>query len=116
LRFLKPALGVVLGFVGLKMCLPLVQQAVIAMGLDGSLVPTHVPTPVSLLVVGGMLGIGIGASLLFPGKGAQEKKAADEVKADVDEALHPQHHHEHPPLVRHVEQPLDGDGKAGKQG
>jgi tellurite resistance protein TerC len=103
LRFLKPALGVVLGFVGLKMCLPLVQEAVRLAGLDANLVPVHVPTPVSLAVVGGMLGIGIGASILFPGKKPEEKRAAQELKDDVDEALHPDHVHAHPPLVQHVE-------------
>lgn len=115
LRFLKPALGVVLGFVGLKMCLPVIKHAVELAGQNGALVPTHVSTPVSLAVVGGLLGVGIAASLLFPGTGKQEKAAAQEVKADVDEALHPGHQHAHPPLVEHVEQRLVGDD-GDKQG
>jgi tellurite resistance protein TerC len=115
LRFLKPALGLVLGFVGVKMCLSLVKQAVAMAGLDAALVPEHVPTPVSLGVVGGLLGLGVGASLLFPGPKPAERAAADEVKADVDEALHPSHQHAHPPLVKHVEQALP-DGDKDKQG
>src|SRR5690606_2723101 len=89
LRFLKPALGVVLAFVGVKMCLPLVHVVADAAG-RGDLVawlPHHVPTNVSLAVVGGLLTFGVGASLLFPGK---KKAAADEIKEDIHQVVHPE--------------------------
>lgn len=97
LRFLKPALGVVLSFVGLKMCLGLLEAGLEKAGMATSWLPhvtghngieVGVPTPVSLAVVGGMLGIGIAASVLFPGTKKEEVAAADEVKHDVKEALH----------------------------
>jgi len=125
LRFLKPALGLVLTFVGAKMTLGLVAAGLERAGLQGVVamlphvttahgIEPGVPTPISLAVVGGLLGMGVGASLLFPGQKPAERAAADEIKADVDEALHPGHHHAHPPLVKHVEQPLAGDDE-GKQ-
>ncbi len=77
LRFLKPALGLVLGFIGAKMCLPLLAWV-------WPEAPTHVPTPLSLVVVGGLLGAGIGLSLLFPGK---KKEAVDEIKEDIREVF-----------------------------
>ena len=52
-RFLKVGLGLVLAFVGAKMC-----------GENW----VHVPAEISLLVVVGLLGISIAASLLWPGK------------------------------------------------
>jgi len=92
LRFLKPALGVVLTFVGVKMCLGLAGIISEKTGLDLSFVPQHVPTTVSLGVVGGMLALGIVLSMLFPGKKPEEQAAAAEVKADIDAAVHPEKH------------------------
>lgn len=101
LRFLKPALGVVLSFVGLKMCLGLIEAGLQKINVDASFLPhiqgAHglepgVPTPVSLAVVGGMLALGIVASVLFPGEKKSEVAAADEVKKDVAEALHSGEH------------------------
>ena len=100
LRFLKPALGVVLSFVGLKMCLGLIAGGLTRINVDPSFLPhvttahgteVGVPTPVSLAVVGGMLALGIVASMLFPGEKKSEEAAADEVKRDVEEALHIAH-------------------------
>ncbi len=89
LRFLKPALGVVLSFVGIKMCLGLAGVITAKTGIDLSWVPHHVPTPVSLGVIGGTLALGIVMSMIFPGKRPEDIAAADEVKADIDEAVHP---------------------------
>lgn len=52
LRFLDRAVALVLGFIGIKMIL----------GFAG----IEIPTEQSLLVVGGTLGAGVGASLLLP--------------------------------------------------
>ena len=70
LRFLKPALGLVLGFVGAKMCLPLVHTAAdkLDLGVALSWLPHHVPTAVSLCVVGGLLAGSVCLSLAFPSK------------------------------------------------
>jgi tellurite resistance protein TerC len=89
LRFLKPALGVVLAFVGVKMCLGLVHAAAEQVGIADAVawVPHHISTPVSLGVVAGLLGLGMGASLLFPGKKPSEVAAADEVKQDIDRVI-----------------------------
>jgi tellurite resistance protein TerC len=126
LRFLKPALGLVLTFVGVKMTLGLIANGLERAGLQAvvALLPQittphgmepGVPTPVSLAVVGGLLAFGVGASLLFPGQKKSEQLAAEEIKSDVDEALHPDHRHAHPPLVRHVEQPLGGTRRTDEQ-
>jgi len=105
LRFLKPALGVVLAFVGLKMCLGLIEAGLTKAGVSVAWLPhvvghsgvaeVGIPTPVSLAVVGGLLGLGIVASLIFPGEKKEEVAAADEVKQDVADALHVGHggHH-----------------------
>ncbi|HEY1098644.1 MAG TPA: TerC family protein [Myxococcota bacterium] len=87
LRFLKPALGIVLTFVGVKMCLGLAAIISEKTGVDLSWVPAHVPTTVSLGVVGGMLALGIILSMLFPGEKPEDKAAADEVKRDVEQAI-----------------------------
>lgn len=90
LRFLKPALGIVLAFVGVKMCLKLVHWAAEKAGLKLEWLPEHVPTPVSLAVVAGLLGLGVVLSVLFPGEKPAEKKAAEEVKEDVQKVIHPE--------------------------
>lgn len=91
LRFLKPALGVVLAFVGAKMCLPLVHVVAEKLGSPGAVswLPEHVPTPVSLAVVSGMLALGVIMSLIFPGEKKDQKAAAEEVKEDFREVVHP---------------------------
>jgi tellurite resistance protein TerC len=92
LRFLKPALGIVLAFVGVKMCLPLVHWVAEKAGAGDALswVPHHIPTPVSLGVVAGMLGLGVVLSMVFPGKKPDDVKAAEEVKEDIREVIHPE--------------------------
>lgn len=94
LRFLKPALGIVLAFVGIKMCLPLLHVVAEALGAGHLLawLPHHVPTPVSLVVVSGMLVLGVSASLLFPGKKPAQQHAAEELKEDILQAVEGQHH------------------------
>jgi tellurite resistance protein TerC len=91
LRFLKPALGVVLAFVGIKMCLPLVHTVAEWAGAPGAVswVPHHIPTPVSLGVVGGMLALGIVLSVLFPGEKKEQKQAAEDIKEDIREVVNP---------------------------
>lgn len=59
-RFLKPALIVVLAFVGLKMLL--VHS------------PYKIPTTASLVVIVVVLGAGVAASLLIPAKPGDEKR------------------------------------------
>jgi len=127
LRFLKPALGIVLTFVGVKMTLGLLAAGLERVGLQAAvdwlprITTPHgsepsVPTPVSLAIVGGLLAFGVGASLLFPGQKKAGVVATEEVKTDVDEALHTDHPHTHRSLARHVEQPLGdvvGDAKQG---
>jgi tellurite resistance protein TerC len=97
LRFLKPALGLVLSFVGVKMCLELIetglQKAGVATDWMPQVVSAHgshvgVPTPISLAVVGGLLLLGVVASVLFPGEKKSEVEAAEEVKHDFAQALH----------------------------
>jgi tellurite resistance protein TerC len=83
LRFLKPALGVVLAFVGIKMCLGLVHAALAKAGVEAAWLPHEIPTPVSLAVVGGMLALGVLASMLFPGEKKAAVDAAHEVERDV---------------------------------
>jgi tellurite resistance protein TerC len=73
LRFLQLALGFILAFVGVKMCLPIIA---VGLGKVGVIAPwgDHPISPsASLAVVAGLLITGIGASMLFPGK----KPAAD---------------------------------------
>jgi len=65
LRFLKPALSVVLVFIGVKMVLA---------ELGGEEKPYKIPTGVSLAVVGLVLALAVVASLIFPKK--EEAKAA----------------------------------------
>ncbi len=78
LRFLKPALGVILSFVGVKMCLPLIAAGLEKAGVDISNTPLANPHPispeVSLAVVGGMLALGILASVVMPKKDDGDKK------------------------------------------
>ncbi len=85
LRFLKPALGLVLAFVGTKMCLQLLHVAAGKLGVAGAVswLPHEVSTSVSLVAVGGLLGLGIAASLLFPGQKKSQIDAAHEIEADV---------------------------------
>ena len=87
LRFLQPALGVVLGFVGAKMCLPLVHLGAERVGVDVGWLPHHIPTSVSLGVVGGLLLLGIVLSVIFPGSKTEQVAAAEEVKEDLREAV-----------------------------
>ncbi len=92
LRFLKPALGIVLAFVGVKMCLPFVHWAAEKAGAADAIswIPHHVPTPVSLGVVAGMLGLGVALSMLFPGKKPHDVQAAEEVREDISQVIHPE--------------------------
>jgi tellurite resistance protein TerC len=108
LRFLKPSLGIVLAFVGAKMCLPLVHWAADKAGQRGAVdwLPEHVPTPVSLAVVGGFLVGGVVLSMLFPGKKPAEQAAAEEVRDDLREAVTGEGHTPHYPPAR----PPDGSG------
>ena len=108
LRFLKPSLGIVLAFVGAKMCLPLVHWAAAAIGQPDAVawLPEHVPTLVSLAVVGGFLVGGVALSLVFPGKKPEGVEAATEVKDDILEAVTGEPHH-HP---SHGEGPPTGPG------
>jgi len=92
LRFLKPALGVILGFVGVKMCLPLFDLWLQQVGIQLNLGHTPISPEVSLGVVGGMLAVGIAASVLFPGKKPEAVHAVDELKEDLDEVVHPDRH------------------------
>ncbi len=55
LRFLDKAVALVLGFIGFKMVIDYFAEGLI-------------PTWAALLVVGGLLGTGVGASLLIPAK------------------------------------------------
>ena len=94
LRFLKPALGLVLGFVGLKMLLPLVPELARHVSTASMFAAEnddhwHVSIGWSLAVIGGLLGAGIALSLLFPGKDEADRQAALEVETDLREALHP---------------------------
>jgi TerC family integral membrane protein len=98
LRFLKPALGIVLGFVGVKMLLPLVHVAAERAGVSVSFLPHEVSTPVSLLVIGGTLGFGIVMSMLYPGTNAKAIEAQKDITHDVELA---------------TQTDLDGDQKVG---
>jgi tellurite resistance protein TerC len=87
LRFLKPALGVVLAFVGVKMLLPLAHDAAAKAGVSLAPLPVHVSTQASLLVIGSMLGAGVVFSMLFPGKGKDANDAKKEVTSDLEQAI-----------------------------
>jgi tellurite resistance protein TerC len=89
LRFLKPALGVVLAFVGAKMCLPLVHVAATKLDMKDAVawLPHEVATVVSLCVVGGLLAGSVALSLMFPGHKPEPIAAAEEVKEDIREAF-----------------------------
>jgi tellurite resistance protein TerC len=87
LRFLKPALGLVLAFVGAKMLLPMVHELAHSQNVTLGWLPHHISTPVSLAVVGGLLAAGIIASLLFPGSKPEEQQAAATVSASVGKAV-----------------------------
>ena len=84
LRFLKPALGLVLAFIGIKMCLPFAAFVAAKAGVEVPWLPEHVPTPVSLVVVGALLGAGIVLSVLFPGK---KTEPVQELKEDLREIV-----------------------------
>jgi tellurite resistance protein TerC len=65
--YLKPGLAVLLTFVGVKMLLPVIGTKLLPLaGLEGF--SGHISTPVSLLIIVGILAVSIGASLLFPPK------------------------------------------------
>jgi tellurite resistance protein TerC len=93
LRFLQPCLGIVLAFVGLKMCLPFVHWVADKGNVSLDWLPDHVPTPISLAIVAGFLGLGVLLSFLFPG---EKKESAEEIKEDLKEAVSG----EHPPAPK----------------
>jgi len=68
-RFLKPALILILAFVGVKLLLLSVPPYLPAIGLE-SANPIKIDTTVSLLVVITLLGAGVAASLVIPTKAA----------------------------------------------
>lgn len=73
-RYLKPALAFILVFIGVKMILPWAATLSMAEGLVGSWMPAsfivhgkiHIPTQISLMVIGAALIAGMLASVLFP--------------------------------------------------
>ena len=73
-RFLKPALAFILCFIGLKMILPWAAALGQEPGALASWVPAalvhngavHLPTNISLAVIGGILGLAIAFSVAFP--------------------------------------------------
>ncbi|MGA0132890.1 MAG: TerC family protein [Opitutales bacterium] len=75
-RFLKPALALVLGFIGCKMILPWVASFGGVDGAPAGWVPAwmlhkgvvHVPTTVSLSVIGVVMTASVGLSFVFPKK------------------------------------------------
>jgi tellurite resistance protein TerC len=64
--YLKYGLGLVLAFIGAKM--------ILGEGLFGLLPPLHVPTPVSLGVVGSLIGLSVLVSLVMPPKADREEQ------------------------------------------
>jgi tellurite resistance protein TerC len=64
--YLKYGLGLVLAFIGAKM--------IVGEGLFGLLEPIHVPTPVSLGIVGGLIGLSVIVSLAMPPKADREEQ------------------------------------------
>ena len=75
-RFLKPALSLILVFIGLKMILPWAAGLGQADGRLGAWVPAafvregevHVPTAVSLSTIGFILALAVALSVVFPKK------------------------------------------------
>ena len=75
-RFLKPALSFILVFIGLKMILPWAGGLGQAEGQLASWVPkelidkgvVHIPTSVSLSIIGFILALAVGLSVAFPKK------------------------------------------------
>jgi tellurite resistance protein TerC len=75
-RFLKPALSFILVFIGLKMILPWAGGLGQAEGQLASWVPeklidagkVHIPTSVSLAIIGFILALAVGLSVAFPKK------------------------------------------------
>ena len=73
-RFLKPALSFILCFIGLKMLLPWSAGLGQEPGQIAAWVPAflvsdgrvHLPTDISLSIVGGILGLAIAFSVAFP--------------------------------------------------
>ena len=65
--YLQTGLAVLLGFIGVKMLLPVIGTKLMPLvgmnGFDG-----HISTPVSLLIIVGILAVSIVASLVFPPK------------------------------------------------
>jgi tellurite resistance protein TerC len=81
-HYLKVGLGIVLGFIGVKMLLPLIVKILVivfhAVGWD-SVVPylrraDHIPTGLALGVVGVVLLASVAASLIWPKKSADEEE------------------------------------------
>ncbi|MCX7804329.1 MAG: TerC family protein, partial [Planctomycetota bacterium] len=68
LRFLKPALSLVLVFIGAKMILEEASKSE-ALGSWTARLP-HISTSMSLAVIGSILGLAAALSILFPSKGA----------------------------------------------
>ncbi len=69
-RFLKPALILILAFVGVKLLLMSVPPYLSTIGLESGN-PIKIDTTVSLLVVTGLLGVGVAASFLVPKRTVQ---------------------------------------------
>ncbi|MCZ7645143.1 MAG: TerC family protein [Planctomycetota bacterium] len=81
LRFLKPALSIVLVYIGAKMLLAELHHAEVAWAFK-------IPTGLSLGVVGGILTLAVAASLLFPGKKPAPHAGGDLVPASDLPAKH----------------------------
>lgn len=82
LRFLKPALGFILAFVGVKMCLPIIAVGLAKVGVTAPWGEHPISATTSLFVVAGLLVVGIGASVLFPAKPDDAHGADDSVTKD----------------------------------
>lgn len=73
-RYLKPALAFILVFIGVKMILPWAATLSIAEGMVTSWLPAsfinggkvHIPTQLSLTIIGTALILGMAASIIFP--------------------------------------------------
>ncbi len=86
LRFLKPGLAIVLIFIGVKMILhEAAAQGLLPESVAGAV---DIPVGASLAVVGGILGLSVLASLLFPKRGEAETPGEDKhanwVKDDAE--------------------------------
>lgn len=69
-RFLKPGLAVLLAFIGVKMLLPVIGTKLLPlMGMQPAGI--HISTPVSLIVIVGILAVSIGLSLLVPERASE---------------------------------------------